>query len=259
MITSPYAPYYDVLVAHCSNGSGYFYDGLWGKPHNYWCAPLEPICTFMFSPYEMFVTEKKWLGKHLLFLVLMQAGGSLRWSHEWCSDPLSSCLMTTCSHYMLLPCVANGYTFIGSTTWRVLEVLGQPIASIILPIVHVLNCRRHHGKTMISTLQLFSSCGKNHLENLRGHLMAKFLDGEAWAILGGHTISSQEWIQPHMYHKWREKHLQNQKPNSPFSSNTLHKPGVEIFIWMIAWMRGSSLWKKISHAFHHSYIEEAIA
>ena len=51
----------------------------------------------------------------LLFLVLMQVRGSLRWSHEWSSDPLSSCLMTACFHYMLLPCDANGCTFIGST------------------------------------------------------------------------------------------------------------------------------------------------
>ena len=131
----------------------------------------------------MFVVEKKWLGKHLLFLVLMQAGGSLCWSHVWSSDPLSSCLMTACSHYMLLPCVANGYTFIGRTTWRVLEVLRQPIGSMILAILHILNCKRHQGKTMISTLLLFSSCGKNHLENLRGHLMADFLNGEAWAFL----------------------------------------------------------------------------
>ena len=58
MITYPYAPYYDVLVAHCSNGSGYFHDSLWGKAHASWCGPLAPICTFMFSPYEMFVTEK---------------------------------------------------------------------------------------------------------------------------------------------------------------------------------------------------------
>ena len=69
MITSPYAPYYDVIVAHCSNGSDYFHDGLWGKPHISRCASLAPNCTLMFSSYEMFVAEKKWLEKHLLFLV----------------------------------------------------------------------------------------------------------------------------------------------------------------------------------------------
>ena len=104
-----------------------------------------------------------------------------------------------------------------------------------------------------------SSCGRDHLEDLRRHFMARFLDGVAWAILGGHTISAQGQRQPHMYHKWREKHLGNRRPNSPFSPNTLHIPGVEISIWMIAWMRGSSLGTKFSHACHHSYLEEAIA
>ena len=179
MITPPYAPYYDVLVAHCSNGSGYFHDGLWGKPHTSWCAPLAPICTFMFSPYEMFVAARKWLGKHLLVLVLMQVRGALCWSHKWSSDPLSSCLMKTCFYCMLPPCIVDAYTFTRSTIARVLYILGQPIRSMILPIVYVLYCRRHHGKTMIATLLLFSSCGKNHLENLRRHFMANFLYGEA--------------------------------------------------------------------------------
>ena len=38
----------DVLAATCSLDFGYSYDGLWGKPHASWCAPLAPNCDFMF-------------------------------------------------------------------------------------------------------------------------------------------------------------------------------------------------------------------
>ena len=89
--------------------------------------------------------------------------------------------------------------------------------------------------------------------------MADFLNGEAWAILAGHTISAQGCRQPHMYHKWRQKHFGKQNPNSPIIPNTLHEQRVEICIWMIAWMRGSSLGTNFSHACHHSYLEEAMA
>ena len=58
---------YDVLVATCSIYFGYLNGGLWGKPHDSWCAPLTPHCTFIFTSYGMTVAEKKWLGKHLLF------------------------------------------------------------------------------------------------------------------------------------------------------------------------------------------------
>ena len=199
-------------MAHCSNGSGYSYDGLWGKPHASWCAPLAPICFCMFKYYDMCVVEKNRLGKHLLFLVLIQVRGTLHWSHKWSSDPLSSCLMTACFHYIFPPCIVDVYTFTGSTTMRVLYILGQPIGSMTLPIAHALYYKRHHGQTMIST-----------------------------------------------YHKWREKHHGNKNPNSPYSSNTLHIPGVETFIWMIAWIRGSSLGIYFFHTCHHSYLEEAIA
>ena len=33
----------------------------------------------------------------------------------------------------------------------------------------------------------------------------------------------------------------------------------EIFIWMIAWMRRSSLGDKFSHAYHHSYLKDSLA
>ena len=64
---------YDVLAATCSIDFGYLNGGLWGKSHAPWCVPMAPICIFMFPYFEVFVAEKKWLGKHLLFLVLMQA------------------------------------------------------------------------------------------------------------------------------------------------------------------------------------------
>ena len=55
--------YDDVIEATCSIEVGYFISGLWGKPHDFWCAPLTPHCTFMFLSYRMIVAAKKWLGE----------------------------------------------------------------------------------------------------------------------------------------------------------------------------------------------------
>ena len=138
---------------------------------------------------------------------------------------------------------------------------------MILPIVHVLYYRRHHGQTMIATLLLFSSCGKNYMENLKRHFMAEIIDGLAWAILGDHIISAQGHKQLHTYHKWREKQMKKRKSISPCSSNTLYEPGVEDifeltrlahFIWMIAWVWKSLIGNNSPHVHHHSYLEEAI-
>ena len=63
--------YDDVLAAFCSIDIGYLIGGLWEKPHDSWCAPLTPNCIFMIPSYGMTVVEKKWLGKHLLFFILM--------------------------------------------------------------------------------------------------------------------------------------------------------------------------------------------
>ena len=182
----------------------------------------------------------------------MQERGALRWSHEWSSDPLSSCLVTACFYCMLPPCIVDVYTFTRGNIVRVLYILGQSIGSMILPIVYVLYCRRHHGKTMIATLLLFSSCGKNHFENLQGKFMVDFLDGEAWAILGGHIISAQGQSQPHMYYRGREECIGMKQQNSPFSPITLHRTGGKISIWMIAWVSGSSVGLYFPHAYLHS-------
>ena len=69
--------YDDVLAATCSIDFGYLLGGLWGKPHDSWCAPLAPYFNFIFSSYGIAMVEKKWLEKHLLFLILMQAKGAL--------------------------------------------------------------------------------------------------------------------------------------------------------------------------------------
>ena len=69
--------YDDVLEAICSIDIGYLISGLWGKPHDFWCAPLTPLCTFMFLSCKMIVVEKKWLGNHLLLFDLMQAKDAL--------------------------------------------------------------------------------------------------------------------------------------------------------------------------------------
>ena len=70
--------YDDVLVTTCSIDFGYLFYGLWGKPHDSWCAPLTPHCTFMILSYGMIVEEKKWLEGNLLFFVLRQARDALR-------------------------------------------------------------------------------------------------------------------------------------------------------------------------------------
>ena len=53
-----YTLYYDVLEAKCSIDIGYYFGGLWGKPHDSWCAPLTPHCIFMIPSYGMNVAEK---------------------------------------------------------------------------------------------------------------------------------------------------------------------------------------------------------
>ena len=63
--------YNDVLGAICSIEIGYLIGGLWGKPHDFWCAPLTPFCTFMFISCKMIVAGNKWLVKHLSFFILM--------------------------------------------------------------------------------------------------------------------------------------------------------------------------------------------
>ena len=98
--------------------------------------------------------------------------------------------------------------------------------------------------------------------------MVDLFCGEAWANCRGHEISAQYQQPPHTYHKWREKLLGWKNLNSPFSPNMLHRSGVENyfvellrmahFIWMIAWVKESLIGNNTSHAFHHSYLEEAI-
>ena len=168
--------YYDVLGPICSTKIGYLMGGLWGKPHDSWCAPLTPHCIFIFPSYEMIVAETKWLERHLLFSGLMQARTALRWFHWWNYGPLSSCLMTTCFHCILLPCIADICTFMRSIIWSVLEVVEQPIGSMILPTLYVVHFRRNHGQTMNATSYFFSSCGRDHLENLRRHFMVGLFD-----------------------------------------------------------------------------------
>ena len=182
-----YALYYDVLEAKCSIDIGYLIGGLWGKPHDSWCAPLTPHCTFMFISYRMIVVGKKWLGEHLLLLVLMQARDALCQFHVWNYDPLSGCHMTACFHWFLLPCIADILMFMGSFIWRVLYELEMPIGSMIIPPLHVVCFRRNNGQTMIATSHLFSSCGRSHLKNLsswRRHFMAYLCGGVAWTTLG---------------------------------------------------------------------------
>ena len=97
---------------------------------------------------------------------------------------------------------------LGSFVGRLVQEFKVPIGSMILPILYVVCFRRNNGKTMISMLHLFSSCGRSHLENLsfwRRHFMADLFGGVAWAILGGHEISSQDQQRPHTYHQSREK------------------------------------------------------
>ena len=84
-----YILYNDVLAATYNIDFGYPFDGLWGKPHDSWCAPLTPYCNFMFPSYEMTVAENKWLVKNFLFHILMQEKDALRWFHGWDYDSLS--------------------------------------------------------------------------------------------------------------------------------------------------------------------------
>ena len=70
MIIPSFILYYDVIRANCSIEIGYYFGGLWGKPHDTWCAPLAPHFTFMILPCRMIVAEKKWLEKHLFLFYL---------------------------------------------------------------------------------------------------------------------------------------------------------------------------------------------
>ena len=196
----------------------------------------------MIPSYEMTVAANKWLGKHLLFFVLMQEKDAPRWFHWWDYGPLSGCHMTACFYCILLPFTADNFIFMGSIVWRVTEVLEMPIGSVILPTLHVAYSGVNNGQPVIAILHLFSSCGRSHLKNLsswRRHFMADFFVGVTWAILGGHVISAQGKKQPHTYHKWREKQLGKRKPISPCSPTTLHKLGLKISLmsyleWLIS-------------------------
>ena len=110
--------YDDVLVATCSIDLGYPFDELWGKPYVSWCAPMTPYCDFMFSSYEMTMAANKWLVKHLLILILMQAKGALRWFHERDHDSLSGCKLATSFYCILLPCISDVFFLEGSFVWR---------------------------------------------------------------------------------------------------------------------------------------------
>ena len=149
------------------------------------------------------------------------------WFLVWDLDPLSSCHMTTCFYWVLLPCIVD---VMGSFVWRVEYDLKMPIGGMILLTLHDVCFQRSNGQPIIFNLRLSSSCGRIHLENLsfwRRHFMVYLFDGVAWATLGGHEISSQDQEQPQTYHKWREKPLDWEDPISPCSPNTLYEPGVE--------------------------------
>ena len=249
----------DVLAATCSIDFVYLSGGLWGKPHDSWCAPLTPHCIFMFPSYEMTVVANKWLVTHLLFFVLRQAWNALRWFLMWNYDSLFGCHLVAYFHSTFLPYIADMFILMGSFVWRVEFEMDMPIGSMILPILHVVCFRRNNGHTMIATTHLFPSCRRSPWVNLcswRRHFMVDLSCGVAWAILGGHEIAAQYQQPPHTYHKWREKLLGWENINSPFNPNTLHKTGVanlfdELprmahFIWMRAW-------SEISPVYHHSY------
>ena len=106
--------YDDVLAATCSIDLGYLFDELWRKPYISWCAPMTPYCNFMFPSHEMTMEENKWLVKHLLILILMQAKGALRWFHERDQGSLSGCQLETCFYCILLPCIADVLLLKGS-------------------------------------------------------------------------------------------------------------------------------------------------
>ena len=63
--------YNDVLEAIFSIQIGYIIGGLWGKPHDFWCAPLTPFYTFMFISGKMIVAANKWLEEHFFLFDLM--------------------------------------------------------------------------------------------------------------------------------------------------------------------------------------------
>ena len=65
-----YTLYYDVLEEKCSIDIGYPIGGLWGKPHDSWCAPLTAHFIFIILSYNMIVATKKWLERHVLLFVL---------------------------------------------------------------------------------------------------------------------------------------------------------------------------------------------
>ena len=70
-IISPCILYDNVLEAIFRIEIGYLIGGLWGEPHDFWCSPLIPLCTFMFTSCRMIVAAKKWLGEHLFLFDLM--------------------------------------------------------------------------------------------------------------------------------------------------------------------------------------------
>ena len=107
-----------MLAATCSIYFGYPFYELWEEPHDSWCAPLTPYYKFMFSSYEMIAAANKWLVKHLLILILMQAKGALHWFHERDHDSLSGCHLATSFYCIMLPCVADVFLFKGSFVWR---------------------------------------------------------------------------------------------------------------------------------------------
>ena len=131
--------YFLVIEAICSIDVGNFICGLWGMPHDFWCAPLAPNVTFMISSCRMIVAEKKWLKIHLLPSILRQANDALRWFHAWnyISPPFS--------YKFMLPYVAGGMLFIGSTVLEEGNKLKIPIGSVILPTLHVVCFRRSNG------------------------------------------------------------------------------------------------------------------
>ena len=57
--------YHDVLEAIFSIEIGCLIGGLSGKPHDSWCAPSAPNCTFIFLSCKIIVEENKWLEEHL--------------------------------------------------------------------------------------------------------------------------------------------------------------------------------------------------
>ena len=50
-----------------------------------------------------------------------------------------------------------------------IDIARNFLGSMILLTIHVLHFRRNHGPIMNATLYLCTSCGENHLKNLRRH------------------------------------------------------------------------------------------